>query len=209
MKELQRSQLDYNLQQFPLTSPIHLLTPFPKPINKTFEILGPFQPLAWIWILNGLFLLTLSMLLVMKTYVYYRSDRCINDPLLVIVHILGGLTQPPAASDFFPRGGISGGCVTLMISVLVYYFDTMYNSDLRSYIIGEIMEPMPRFVEDLNWRTDDVIITLGAQEWIVERRNLQSMWRMRANVSMGCSYKGRVLDSTWNWYTRSIPIKCV
>ncbi len=151
----------FTVFDLPPVHSIHLMTSFSEFKDVSFKILEPIHHSVWCYIYVSLFVLTLSMFLVLLTYMKVEPSMCrlrSNDPTQVWLRIIGGITE--AFSSKFFRFGIAGACLMLTFELLSYSMNTIYNANLRSYIIGEVAKFDPlNDISDLDSRHEKIIYT--------------------------------------------------
>ena len=153
--------LSFKIIQLPETSGIYLTTAFPQFINISFTVFEPVISIIWLAIFLSLMALAISFMIVLRKYEQFMPEYCkvLNDPQKVWLRIIGGATE--SFEGHFFKFGITGSLLIMTFEIVSYTIITVYNANLRSFIIGE--KPLPAFdtVEAMDWTTDQVIYTKG------------------------------------------------
>ncbi len=153
--------LSFKIIQFPDISNIYLTTAFPQFINVSFTVFEPVISIIWLTIFLSLMALAITLMLVLQKYEQVMPQWCgvVNDPQKVWLRIIGGATE--SFDGRFFKFGITGSVLIMTFEILSYSIITVYNANLRSFIIGE--RPLRAYdtVKDMNWAKDQVIYTEG------------------------------------------------
>ena len=153
--------LPIQIIQFPDISNIYLTTSFPEFINVSFTIFRPVKSIIWLIIFLSLMVLTMTLMLVLQKYEQVMPKWChvLNDAPKVWLRIIGGATESFDAHFF--KFGLTGSFTLMIFEILSYTIITVYNANLRSFIIGEEPSFAYNSVDEMNWATDQVIYTEG------------------------------------------------
>ncbi len=135
---------------FPPPTDIHLITSFPQFQDVSFKVLEPISPNVWCYIYVSLLTLTLAVFLVLFVYRQVMPQYCHlkeHDPTQVWLRIIGGATE--AFYGQFFKFGVAGSLLMLVFELVSYSITTVYNANLRAFIIGEIPDFIPNKYSDI------------------------------------------------------------
>ncbi len=128
---------------------IHMMTAFPKFRDVTFKVLDHVDMQVWCGIFISIMTLALTMLLVLTTYIKIspRLSHVLNDPTQIWLRFIGGAVEALHHKLF--KMGRAAIFLTMIFELLSYTIITVYNSNLRAYIIGEVPDVVPTNLEEV------------------------------------------------------------